>query len=180
VLAEVAGTVRYGEKNVYVTGHELWNGYGLSFGDGNTPRVAYAGTQVALPGPATLALEPGHDGIRATWAGRHEAWLEVAADAPSDIAREANGAMMLSVRMQVHAAPGATVTMGVGTARLDVTSRLAPGEMTLAFPLSCFKAQDLAKTPTVLRLATAGALDITLEDVRLIETLPGAACPDQR
>lgn len=180
LLAEVPVTMKYGQKNVYLTGIDLWNGYGLSIGDASTPRIAYAGKPVTLPGTAALAVEPGRDGVHVAWAGRHEAWLEVAADTPSDIAREANGAMMLSVRMQVHAVPGAMVAMGVGTARLDVTSRLAPGEMTLAFPLSCFKAQDLTRTPTVLRLATAGALDITLEDVRLIETLPGAACPEQR
>jgi beta-glucosidase len=177
VLAEVATTMKYGEKNVYLTGNDLWNGYSLSFGGSNTPRIAYAGTRATLQGPAALAVEPGHEGVHASWAGRDEAWLEVAADAPSDIAREANGAMMLSVRMKVNAAPVAVVTMGVGVARLDVTSRLVPGETTLAFPLSCFKAQDLARTPSVLRLATAGALDITLEDVRLTETRPGAACP---
>jgi beta-glucosidase len=176
-LAEVAGTVKYGQKNVYLTGNDLWNGYGLSIGDSNTPRMKYVGTKATLYGSAAVAIEPGSGGVHATWAGRHEAWLEVAADAPSDIAREANGAMMLSVRMKVHAGPAAAVTMGVGAATLDVTSRLASGETTVAFPLSCFKAQDLAKTPTVLRLSTAGTLDITLEDVRLTETRPGAACP---
>ena len=37
--------------------------------------------------------------------------------------------------------------------------------------------QDLAKTPSILHLATSGTLDISVYDIRLIETKTGAACP---
>jgi len=97
---------------------------------------------------------------------------------PADIAREANGAMMLSVKLKINAAPTGDVAMGVGVSTVPVTKLLKTGDVTLTVPLSCFaNSQDLAKTPSVLRLATSGTLDISVYDVRLIETKTGAACP---
>ena len=176
-LAELAGTVKYGEKNVYFSKGDAWNGYGLSVGDANVPRMAYVGTKTTLYGSAAIVMQPAEGGVEVQWVGKGDAWFEIASDTPSDIAREANGAMMLSVRMKVNGAPTKDVTLGVGASSLNVTGRLTPGEVTIAYPLSCFKGQDLAATPSVLRLATPGALDVTIEDVRLTETQKGAACP---
>ncbi len=176
-LAEVGGNVKYGEKNVYFTKGDVWNGYSLTIGDANVPRMQYVGTRTTLYGSAAIVMQPADSGVEVTWAGKTNAWFEIAADTPSDIAREANGAMMLSVKIKVNAAPSAAVVMGVGASNLDVTGKLVPGEVTVAYPLSCFKGQDLAATPSVLHLATPGTLDVTVEDVRLIETQPGAACP---
>jgi beta-glucosidase len=112
------------------------------------------------------------------WTGRKNAWFEVAADRTTDIAREANGAMMLSVKLKINAAPTGDVSMGVGGSAVPVTKLLKTGDVTLTVPLSCFrKSQDLSKTPSVLRLGTSGTLDISVYDVRLIETKTGAACP---
>ena len=44
-------------------------------------------------------------------------------------------------------------------------------------PLSCFNTQSLSKTPTVLRLETAGTLDVSISDVRLTEAQGDGACP---
>lgn len=183
-LAEVAGKVKYGEKNVYVTGKkgsiggDVWNGYQLFIGDANVPRMAYVGTKTVLYGSAAIVMQPADGGVNVVWGGKKDAWFEVAADAPSDIAREANGAMMLSVRMKVNSAPSAGVVLGAGAGTVPVTKLLTPGEVTVNVPLSCFAAgQDLSKTPSVAHLATPGTLDVTVYDVRLIETQPGAACP---
>ena len=177
-LAEVAGNIKYGEKNVYVTKGEVWNGYQLFIGDANVPRMAYVGTKTVLYGSAAIVMQPADGGVNVVWGGKKDAWFEVAADAPSDVAREANGAMMLSVRMKVNAAPSADVVLGAGAGTVRVTKLLAPGEVTVNLPLSCFaKGQDLSKTPSVAHLATPGTLDITVYDVRLIETQPSAACP---
>ncbi|MBW8880618.1 MAG: glycoside hydrolase family 3 C-terminal domain-containing protein, partial [Asticcacaulis sp.] len=177
-LAEVAGNVKYGEKNVYYAKGDVWNGYNLYIGDANAPHMAYVGTKTTLYGSAGIMLQPAYGGVNVVWAGKREAWFEVSADAPSDIAREANGAMMLSVRMKVNVAPSSAVTLGAGAGSVPVTGLLKPGEVTVAVPLSCFAAgQDLAKTPSVLRMATAGTLDVTVYDVRLSETQKGAACP---
>jgi len=177
-LAEAAGNVKYGEKNVYYAKGDVWNGYKLFLGEDNVARMAYAGSKTTLYGSATIMLQPTDNGVNVVWTGRKNAWFEVAADGTTDIAREANGAMMLSVKLKINAAPTGNVAMGVGVSTVPVTNLLKTGDVTLTVPLSCFaNSQDLAKTPSVLRFATSGTLDISVYDVRLIETKTGAACP---
>ena len=180
-LPEVADTTKYGEKNVYLSKGTFWNGYKLTLTDGAQHRMDYVDTQATLYGSAALTVSPQADGaIKAVWNGKGKAALEVGADKPSDIAREANGAMMISLSVRVNAAPSGEVRLGVGSASVPVSGWLkaAPaGYATLAVPLSCFKGQDLAATPTVSRIETAGTLDLSISDIRLIETKAGASCP---
>lgn len=180
-LPEVAETIRYGERNVYFTKGQAWNGYRLTLADNDRHRMDYVGTRAALYGTTALTVSPQPDGaIRAVWNGKGRAALEVGADKPSDIAREANGAMMISLTLRVNAAPAGEVRLGVGSASVPVTAllqNLPSGYAVLALPLSCFKAQDLAATPTVMRLESAEALDLSISDIRLTEARPGAACP---
>ncbi|HET6930184.1 MAG TPA: glycoside hydrolase family 3 N-terminal domain-containing protein [Candidatus Acidoferrum sp.] len=182
VLPEVASTTRYGEKNVYYAKGTTWNGYNLSIGDGNAPQMDYAGTRIRLPGSAGLILESQADGaLHAVWKGKSKAWLQLSGDKPSDISREANGAMMLSLTVRVNAAPATEVRLGVGSASVPVTVELkalpAGSYATLAVPLSCFSAQDLKKAPTIAHLETSGSLDLSVSEIRLTETRTGAACP---
>jgi len=180
-LSEVAGAIRYGEKNVYFARGDVWNGYKVSIGDANAPHMDYVGTRTTLYGHASLTVEPQDGGLlHAVWNGGSDAWLEIGAGQPSDIAREANGAMMLAVALRVNAAPSGEVRLGVGAASAPLTAQLKTagnGLVRIAVPLSCFAAQDLAKTPTVLRLETAGTLDLSIADVRLTEAQKGTACP---
>jgi beta-glucosidase len=177
-LAVAAGNVKYGEKNVYYAKGDAWNGYKLFIGDDNVARMAYVGSKTTLYGSAAIMLQPTDDGVNVVWTGRKNAWFEVAADGPTDIAREANGAMMLSVKLKVNSVPTGEVVMGVGASNVPVTRLLKTGDVTLLVPLSCFAtSQDLARTPSILHLATPGTLDISVYDVRLIETKTGAACP---
>ncbi|ESQ84784.1 1,4-beta-D-glucan glucohydrolase [Asticcacaulis sp. AC466] len=181
-LVEVADTVRYGEKNVYYTKGTAWNGYKISLSDDAQHRMEYVGTQATLYGSAALTVSPQDDGaLHAMWNGKARAALEVGAEKPSDIAREANGAMMISLSVRVNSAPTGEVRLGVGTASVPVTAWLKTSSpaayATLAVPLSCFKAQDLSATPSVARMETSSSLDISVADIRLIETRPGAACP---
>jgi beta-glucosidase len=180
-LPEVADTTKYGEKNVYFSKGTFWNGYHLTLSDDNKHRMDYVGSQATLYGTAALTVSPQEDGaVKAAWNGKGKAALEVGADKPSDIAREANGAMMIALSIRVNAAPSAEVRLGVGAGSVPVTGWLknaSTSYATLAVPLSCFKAQNLAATPTVTRIETAGALDISVSDIRLTETRPGASCP---
>jgi len=181
-LPEVADTTKYGEKNVYFTRGTVWNGYKLTLTDDARHRMDYVGTQTTIYGTAALTVSPQDDGaVKAVWNGKARAALEVGADKPSDIAREANGAMMISLTLRVNAAPSGEVRLGVGSASVPVTGGLktATDYATLAVPLSCFKAQDLAATPTVARIETAGALDLSISDIRLTETKAGASCPTE-
>ena len=184
VLPEVADTTRYGERNVYYTKGEVWNGYNLWLGDSNAPRMDYVGTKTTLYGSAGLMAEPQSDGaVHLAWNGKSKAWAEMGANKPSDIAREANGAMLLSLNLRINVPPTSDVRLGVGSASVPITrvlKSLAPGAYaTIAVPLSCFKGQDLAATPTILHLETGGSLDLSLADVRLTETKAGAACPTE-
>ena len=184
VLPEVAGTTKYGERNVYYAKGSAWNSYKLSIGDSNAPHMDYVGTRTTLYGSAGLMLESQGDGaLHAVWNGKSKAWLEMGADQASDISREANGAMMLSLTVQVNKAPGTEVRLGVGSASVPVTAELKALSIgsygTLAVPLSCFSAQDLMKTPTVAHLETSGSLDLSVSEIRLTETRMGAACPTE-
>jgi beta-glucosidase len=182
VLPEVAETTKYGEKNVYYAKGTAWNGYKLSIGDNNVSHVDYVGTRITLYGSAGLMLESQPDGaLHAVWNGKSKAWLEMGADKPTDIGREANGAMMLSLTLRINTTPTTEVRLGVGSASVPVTAELKGHPVgsyaTLAVPLSCFSAQDLTKTPTIAHLETSGSLDLSLFDIRLTETKSGAACP---
>jgi beta-glucosidase len=181
-LPEVAETTKYGEKNVYFAKGSAWNGYKISIGDGNESRMDYVGTRTTLSGSAGLVLESQADGaLHAVWDGKSKAWLAMGADQPTDISREANGAMMLSLTVRVNAAPVSEVRLGIGSASVPVTAELrsipAGSYATLAVPLSCFSTQDLRKTPTVARLESSGSLDLSVSEVRLTETRMGAGCP---
>ena len=181
-LPEVADTTKYGEKNVYFTKGTAWNGYKLTLSDDAQHRMDYVGTQATIYGTAALTVTPQEDGaVKAVWNGKAKAALEVGADKPSDIAREANGAMMIALTLRVNAAPSAEARLAVGSASVPVTNWLktTTGYATLAVPLSCFKAQYLAATPTVARIETAGALDLSISDIRLSETKAGASCPTE-
>ncbi len=178
-LTEIKDAANYGERNVYLAKGKLWNGYNLFIGDSNVAQMAYVGTRTVLYGSAAVVLQPVASGVNVQWAGKRKAWVDVAAAKPSDIGREANGAMLLSVTMKVNAVPTSEVRLGIGSATLPVTGLLKAGEVTIAVPLSCFKTQDLSKTPNVAHIETEGALDVTLTDIRLTETKAGAACPVQ-
>ncbi len=182
-LREVASTTKYGEKSVYYAKGTAWNGYKLSIGDSNGAHVDYPGTGTA-PGSAGVMVESQADGgLHAVWNGKSKAWLEMGADKPSDISREANGAMMLSLTVRVNGAPDAEVRLGVGSASLPVTAELKTlptgSYANLAVPLSCFSAQELKNTPTVAHLETSGNLDLSVSEIRLTETRMGAVCPTE-
>src|SRR5882762_1169219 len=182
-LPEVASTIKYGEKTVYYAKGSAWNAYKLSMGDSNGLHMDYAGTRTAL-GSAGLMVESQADGaLHVVWNGKAKAWLQMGGDKPSDISREANGAMMLSLTVRVNKAPDTEVRLGVGSASVPVTAELkalpAGSYATLALPLSCFSAQDLRKTPTIAHLETSGNLDLSVSEIRLTETRIGAACPTE-
>ncbi|HET7106463.1 MAG TPA: glycoside hydrolase family 3 N-terminal domain-containing protein [Candidatus Acidoferrum sp.] len=181
-LPEVAVTTNYGEKNVYYAKGRTWNGYKLSIGNGNAPQVDFAGTRISLSGSAGLILELQADGaLHAVWNGKSNALLRLRGEKPSDVSREANGAMLLSLTVRVNAAPASEVRLSVGSASVPVTAELkalpAGSYATLAVPLSCFSAQDLKQTPSIAQLETSGSLDLSVSEIRLTETKTGAACP---
>ena len=90
VLPEVADTTKCGEKNVYYAKGTAWNGYKLSIGDSNASHPDYVGTRTTLYASAGLMLESQPDGaLHAAWNGKSKAWVEMGADKPTDISRDA-------------------------------------------------------------------------------------------
>jgi hypothetical protein len=67
-----------------------WNGCKISIGEGNASRMEYVFTRTTLYGSSSLTLESQADGApHAVGNGKSEAWLEMGADQPTDISREA-------------------------------------------------------------------------------------------
>lgn len=183
-LVEVADNTKYGDKSVFYGKGTAWNGYKLWIGDSNAPRMDYVGTRTSLYGSAGLVLEPQSDnGLHLIWNGKSDAWFKVGSDKPTDVSRESNGAMMLSIMVRVNVAPTAEVKLGIGSASVPVTSLLKSATLgsytAVAVPLSCFAAQNLANSPTIAQLQTSGTLDLSINEIRIVETKPGAACPRQ-
>ena len=89
--------------------------------------------------------------------------------------------MMLSLSLKVNSLPTGAVTLGVGSASVNITELLkgltAGSYSTLAVPLSCFASQDLTNSPTIAEIQADGQLDISLSEIRIIETRSGASCP---
>src|SRR5258706_14312887 len=92
-------------------------------GDSNGLHMAYAGTRTAL-GSGLLVESQAEGALHVVWNGKSKAWLQMGGDKPSDISREANGAMMLSLTVRVNTAPNTEVRLGVGSASVPVTAEL--------------------------------------------------------
>jgi beta-glucosidase len=142
----------------------------------------YVGTRTSLYGTSSLMLEPQTDAsLHLVWNGKSTAWFKVGADKSTDISRESNGAMMLAMTLKLNSVPSGVVTLGIGSATVPITDLLkafpAGSYAKLAVPLSCFAAQDLSDSPTIAQLETSGEFDISVSEIRIIETQSGAACP---
>ncbi len=103
--------------------------------------------------------------------------MDIAATVPSDISREANGSMLVSLTMTVNEAPSAAVQLVVGDTAVPIAKLLHPGANHLEIALPCFTGQEFNKAQTVIGLKTDGKLDLDLIDARLVENKTGTSCP---
>jgi beta-glucosidase len=115
-LPEVVSTVNYGDRGVYFTKGTFWNGYGLKLEGASS--VAYTGKPVS--GGAITAEPSPRDpqAVHLTWSGK--GGISIAAASPSDLSREANGSMMVSLTLDVAQAPSAPVQLVVGGISLPI------------------------------------------------------------
>nr|WP_314860067.1 glycoside hydrolase family 3 N-terminal domain-containing protein [uncultured Undibacterium sp.] len=181
-LVEVADNTKYGDKSIFFGKGEVWNGYKLWIGDSNAPRMDYVGTRTSLYGSSGLMAEPEKDGaLHLVWNGKSNAWFKIGADKPTDVSREANGAMMLSLMIKVNAAPSDEVQLSIGSASVPISKLLkglpVGGFAPILVPLSCFSAQNLASSATIAQLQSSGTLDLSLSEVRIVEVKTGVTCP---
>jgi beta-glucosidase len=100
-LPEVVSTVNYGDRGVYFAKGTFWNGYGLKLEGASS--VAYTGKPVS---GGTITAEPSPrdpQAVHLAWSGK--GGISIAAASPSDLSREANGSMMVSLTLDVAQAP---------------------------------------------------------------------------
>jgi beta-glucosidase len=177
---------------VFFTKGRVPEAWSLSLGEGDKGSTRIVGNSGRSPGGAlTIAgidRNAQEDARRFTWTGTQEADVRIEANAPLDIAREANGELSMIVQFRMDAKPGSAVALsmvGPGkTAAIPITGILeaAPiGEWkSLAIPLKCFVAAgiDPHKVTEPLIISTAGKLTLSISDVRLAHAEgPVAACP---
>jgi beta-glucosidase len=117
------------------------------------------------------------DARRFVWSGSGPAVLTLEPAQPVDLSREANGEEALIVELRVDAAASAPVTLRLTgadgrVARIPLSARLAAAPVgswqTLVVPLRCFTAgTDLARLSSPLGIETAGALTLSVSDIRI-------------
>ncbi len=177
-LPEVKTSVQYGDKDVYFTKGIFWNGYGLSLGAPGTTRINYTGKPVTAGTAITAAPSPRDPkALHLAWSGKGEGGIDIAAAAPSDISREANGSMLVSLTLTVNGPPPSSVQLVVGDTALPIAKLLHAGANHIEVGLPCFVGQDFEKAHTVIGLKTDGKLDLDLIDARLVENKAGTTCP---
>jgi beta-glucosidase len=177
-LPEVKTSVQYGDRGVYFSKGTFWNGYGMSLGASGAAATRYEGR--ALATGATVSAKPSQrdpEDVHLSWNGKGDGWVEIAAATPTDLSREANGSMLISLTLRVNSAPSSAVELVLGDSELRITSLLKTGENHLEIALPCFKGQDFGHVAPVMQLKTQGTLDIDLGDVRLVENKTGTVCP---
>lgn len=158
--------------------------------DGIAMRVFNAGGQVVQVTTLPAALQDGslkvtavdhkaqEDARRLAWSGAQAATFALAPQTPMDLAREANGDIMVVMTLRPEKIPTEDVTIGVscgGTcqARLPVRDALAvlPANQwtTFGVPLKCFgkAGADTRKLESLLELRTAGKLELSISRVQL-------------
>jgi beta-glucosidase len=192
-LPEVADASAAGPRGVFLADGRGVNGFSLSIGDAQAPKIAAVGARTATYGSEALTLvDVDHhrqeDARRARWTGAEPAWLELSTAKPVDLSREANGAMSLQIEVRVDQPPRGEVELyvaGDGTkGALRIGRALAELDSarwtTLRIPLSCFATAgaDLTKVQT-LGLKTGTALTLSLGEARLAEHAAGDRCPSE-
>ena len=102
---------------------------------------------------------------------------------PVDLRREVNGDLALSFRYRIDTAPAGDLSLGFGTALVDVKDDLATtpaGEWSsYKVRLSCFAEPraDAIETPFVL--TSSGAAAVSLSEIQLSPDVGAADCPAQ-
>ena len=185
-LAEAVIDTRAAAPGVFLSDGVGTNGFALTIGDPQAPRIAAVASRVATYGSEALVLTRSdrrrqEDARLARWSGIADAWVELSSERPVDLSREANGAMALGIDLRSNqAAPapiGIEVTGGGKSQSLPLVLAPTKDWQTVRIPLRCFAKVDLASITSLLRLRTSAPQTLGLSDIRLLEALPADRCP---
>ncbi|MCY1646821.1 exo 1,3/1,4-beta-D-glucan glucohydrolase [Caulobacter sp. SL161] len=121
-------------------------------------------------------------GRQITFAGDTPATLSIVGDKPMDLSFQTNADMALSFSYRLDAQAAGRVTLAMGEGRLDVTPPAGSptGQWAgVKIPLKCFQAAgtDVTKVTAPFELASTGAFQVSIAEVKLTADPAGAVCP---
>jgi beta-glucosidase len=125
-------------------------------------------------------------GIEASWSTHVPVSLTIAGP-PTNLIRESERGLSLSMVMHVDKAPTSAVVLAMGCGplcggKLDVTrvmtEAVGRGPMTVSVPLSCLRAAgtDMSNVPTPFALTTSGTFAVSLSAVRIVRESEALSC----
>ena len=119
-------------------------------------------------------VAPRKDSRQLSWFGNGPATFALHANPPLDLSRETTGQLSLVIDYRVDRAPAAPVTLGMANASVPIAGLLRAAPLgqwsTMTVPLGCFgrAGADMSKLTTPFAVTTAGALEMTISDVRVL------------
>lgn len=121
-------------------------------------------------------------GRQITFAGDKPGKLSIVGDKPLDLSFQTNADMALSFSYRLDAAATGRVSLAMGAGRLDVTPPAGSptGQWaSVKIPLKCFQAAgtDVTKVTAPFELASTGAFQVSIAEVKLTADPAGAVCP---
>lgn len=121
-------------------------------------------------------------GRQITFAGDKPGKLSIVGDKPLDLSFQTNADMALSFAYRLDAAATGRVSLAMGAGRLDVTPPAGSptGQWaSVKIPLKCFQAAgtDVTKVTAPFELASTGAFQVSIAEVKLTADPAGAVCP---
>ncbi|MBB4657543.1 glycoside hydrolase family 3 protein [Parvularcula dongshanensis] len=189
-LEETKSATEAAPPGVFLADGRGANGFALSIGDEQAPKIAAVGKRVATYGSESLTLrsidrDRQEDAWLARWSGTGAAWVELLTDRPVDLSGDSEASLVIELRADQK--PSGSVLLGLGgteLATIDVTDMLAavPSDWTtLRVPLRCFETAgaDLSAVTAAMRLHAEGPMTLALSDVALMKGAAGDACPSR-
>jgi beta-glucosidase len=121
-------------------------------------------------------------GRQVTFAGDKPGKLSIVGDKPLDLSFQTNADMALSFAYRLDTAATGRVSLAMGAGRLDVTPPAGSptGQWaSVKIPLKCFQAAgtDVTKVTAPFELASTGAFQVSIAEVKLTADPAGAVCP---
>jgi beta-glucosidase len=153
-------------------------GYALTLTAGGQSTVVGTGPAMSSNGwLQSFAVDRNRqeDSRRFLWSGAGPASVSLVANAPVDLGREANGAVLIEMDYRVDAVENGAVTLQSfnQTAGFDITAQLqatrGKGWQTLSIPLACLSKSglDIARIQSPLAIKSEGQLDLTVSRIAL-------------
>ncbi|HEY0593178.1 MAG TPA: glycoside hydrolase family 3 C-terminal domain-containing protein, partial [Thermoanaerobaculia bacterium] len=160
---------------------DLINPWQLWIGSGGAPSRIYGRDTIEAGTIRTEVLSGSERGRLVAWTGGGPGAIEIRADSPIDLTREANGNLALAMTVRVAEPPARPIALAMGDGAVDLAPLLgAPGEWReVKVRLRCFgeAGSDLKAIAMPFRLSTDGRASLAFNGVRLVPATEGETAP---